>query len=168
MWVGREPLCCRSSWERVNLCCGSCKRRIGVERKGKGSPPKGAYRGRKEETTEWLITKRKPGELANVCPAESWLGSLQTAFAATSEGSARQPPAPMGLWTPAYFACGGLLCAARLGAAPTVPLCEVRGRTTASARSARFWGAVEAGFLPLLPGGVPLCRARPQTPAVCH
>lgn len=44
--MGREPLCCHSFWERVNLCCGSCKRRIGVERKG--SHPKGASRGRKD------------------------------------------------------------------------------------------------------------------------
>lgn len=161
MWVGREPLCCRSSWERINLCCGSCKRRIGVERKGRGSHPKGAYRGRKEETTEQLITKRKLGELANVCPAESWLGSLQTA--AASEGSARQPQLPRGSGHQLILLAEGW-CAQHDLERPPRSLCV----KSASARSARCWGAAEAGFLPLLPGGVPLCRARPQTPAVSH
>lgn len=124
MWVGRVPWFCHFSWVRISLCCGFCKRRIGVERKGKGSRQKGEYRA---------ADNQKETRRAGKCLHCRKLAVFEYKLQRRPRGYARQPPAPTGRWTPACFARGGLVCSARLGAAPTDPLCEVSGGRTASA-----------------------------------
>lgn len=140
MWVGRVPWFCHSSWVRINLCCGFCKRRIGVERKGKGSRQKGEYRGRKRRDYR-AADNQKETRRAGKCLHCRKLAVIEYKPQWRPRGYARQPPAPTGRWTPACFARGGLVCSARLGADPTVPLCEVSGGTTASAPSRRAAGS---------------------------
>lgn len=116
----------------------------------------------KEETTEQLITKRKPGGLANVCTAESWLLS-STNRSGVQGGTPGSPQLPRGAGHQLVLLVEGLCAQHDLEQTPQSLCVKSAAAQLHLPRRGALRGAAETGFLPLLPGWAPLCRARPQT-----